>query len=84
MSGRQNVLFPKNNFDERAVRVGETIVAKTRIRLNKMLVSTLRAAGHPEVEFWRAYPDEAIVSDLLKKSSYTKTNRYLTSHATQI
>src|SRR5882724_262236 len=25
-----------------------------RLRLNKMLVSTLRAANHPETEFWRA------------------------------
>jgi pimeloyl-ACP methyl ester carboxylesterase len=38
-----------------------------RIRLNKMLVSTLRAASHPEAEFWRAYLDEAIASDLLKQ-----------------
>ena len=38
-----------------------------RMRLNKMLVSTLRAAKHPESEFWRAYLDEAIASDLLKE-----------------
>lgn len=38
-----------------------------RIRLNKMLVSTLRAARHPEAEFWRAYLDEAIASGLLKE-----------------
>lgn len=38
-----------------------------RIRLNKMLVSTLRAAKHPEAEFWRAYLDEAIASELLKE-----------------
>ncbi len=38
-----------------------------RLRLNKMLVSTLRAANHPETEFWRAYLDEAIASDLLKE-----------------
>lgn len=38
-----------------------------RIRLNKMLVSTLRAARHPEAEFWQAYLDEAIASDLLKE-----------------
>jgi len=38
-----------------------------RIRLNKMLVSTLRAAKHPESEFWRAYLDEAIASELLKE-----------------
>ena len=38
-----------------------------RIRLNKILVSTLRAAKHPETEFWRAYLDEAIASGLLKE-----------------
>jgi pimeloyl-ACP methyl ester carboxylesterase len=38
-----------------------------RLRLNKMLISTLRAANHPETEFWRAYLNEAIASDLLKK-----------------
>lgn len=38
-----------------------------RIRLNKLLVSTLRAAKHPESEFWRAYLDEAIASELLKE-----------------
>jgi pimeloyl-ACP methyl ester carboxylesterase len=38
-----------------------------RLRLNKILVSTLRAAKHPETEFWRAYLNEAIASDLLKE-----------------
>jgi len=38
-----------------------------RIRLNKMLVSTLRTAKHPEAEFWRAYLEEAIASELLKE-----------------
>jgi len=38
-----------------------------RIRLNKMLLSTLRAAKHPEAEFWRAYLEEAIASGLLKE-----------------
>ena len=38
-----------------------------RLRLNKMLVSTLRAAHHPETEFWRAYLNEAIASNLLKE-----------------
>lgn len=38
-----------------------------RMRLNNMLLSTLRAANHPETEFWRAYLNEAIASDLLKK-----------------
>jgi len=38
-----------------------------RLRLDKMLLSTLRAANHPEAEFWRAYLDEAIASDLMKE-----------------
>jgi pimeloyl-ACP methyl ester carboxylesterase len=38
-----------------------------KARLDKMLLSTLRAANHPEAEFWRAYLDEAIASDLLKE-----------------
>ena len=38
-----------------------------RMRLNNILISTLRAANHPETEFWRAYLNEAIASDLLKE-----------------
>jgi pimeloyl-ACP methyl ester carboxylesterase len=38
-----------------------------KFRLNKMLLSTLRSAKHPEAEFWRAYLDEAIATDLLKE-----------------
>jgi pimeloyl-ACP methyl ester carboxylesterase len=38
-----------------------------KLRLNKMLLSTLRAANHPETEFWRAYLNEAIASGLLKE-----------------
>lgn len=38
-----------------------------KLRLNKLLLSKLRAANHPEVEFWRAYLDEAIASDRLKE-----------------
>jgi pimeloyl-ACP methyl ester carboxylesterase len=38
-----------------------------RMRLNNMLLSTLRAANHPETEFWRAYLNEAIASGLLKQ-----------------
>jgi pimeloyl-ACP methyl ester carboxylesterase len=34
-----------------------------KLRLNKLLLSTLRAAKHPEFEFWRAYLNEAIVSN---------------------
>jgi pimeloyl-ACP methyl ester carboxylesterase len=42
-------------------------VALLKLRLNKLLVSNLRAAHHPEAEFWRAYLNEAIASDLLKE-----------------
>lgn len=38
-----------------------------KLRLNKLLLSTLRAVHHPETEFWRAYLNEAIASDLLKE-----------------
>jgi pimeloyl-ACP methyl ester carboxylesterase len=38
-----------------------------KMRLNRMLVSTLRAANHPETEFWRAYLNEAVDSGLLKQ-----------------
>lgn len=38
-----------------------------KLRLNSMLLSKLRAANHPEVEFWRAYMDEAIASNLMKE-----------------
>src|SRR6266850_4488986 len=38
-----------------------------KLRLNKMLLSTLRSANHPEAEFWSAYLNEAIASDLLKE-----------------
>ena len=38
-----------------------------RLRLNKMLISTLRTAHHPETEFWRAYLNESIASGQLKK-----------------
>jgi pimeloyl-ACP methyl ester carboxylesterase len=38
-----------------------------KLRLNKVLLSKLRKARHPEHEFWRAYLNEAIASDLLKE-----------------
>lgn len=38
-----------------------------KLRLNKLLLSTLRAAGHPEYEFWRAYLNEAIASGRFKE-----------------
>jgi pimeloyl-ACP methyl ester carboxylesterase len=36
------------------------------LRLDKLLLSRLRAANHPEAEFWRAYLDEAMASGKLK------------------
>ena len=55
-----------------------------KMRLNKMLLSTLRAANHPETEFWRAYLNEAIASDLLKEV-FIHQNRCLLdlAHQTQ-
>jgi pimeloyl-ACP methyl ester carboxylesterase len=38
-----------------------------KLRLNKILLSKLRKTGHPEHQFWRAYLNEAIASDLLKE-----------------
>jgi pimeloyl-ACP methyl ester carboxylesterase len=38
-----------------------------RLRLNKMLLSTLRRRKHPEFEFWRAYLNEAVASDRFKE-----------------
>ena len=38
-----------------------------RLRLNQMLLSTLRARRHREFEFWRAYLNEAIASNHLKE-----------------
>ena len=38
-----------------------------KLRLDKMLISTLRKANHPETEFWRAYLNEAIEGGLLKE-----------------
>jgi pimeloyl-ACP methyl ester carboxylesterase len=49
-----------------------------RLRLEKMLLSTLRAAKHPELELWRAYLNEAIASDLLKEVFIHQNNCLLT------
>ena len=38
-----------------------------KLRLNKMLLSTLRRRKHPEFEFWRAYLNEAVASDRFKE-----------------
>lgn len=47
-----------------------------KLRLDKMLLSTLRARNHPEAEFWRAYLNEAVASDLLKEV-FTHQNKCL-------
>jgi pimeloyl-ACP methyl ester carboxylesterase len=56
LAGKIFPAFPKRLF-----------VPILKLRLDKMLLSTLRAANHPEAEFWSAYLDEAIASDLLKE-----------------
>ena len=56
LAGKIFPAFPKRLF-----------VSILKLRLNRMLLSTLGAANHPEAEFWRAYLDEAIASDLLKE-----------------
>jgi pimeloyl-ACP methyl ester carboxylesterase len=38
-----------------------------KLRLNKMLLSTLRARKHPEFEFWRAYLNEAVATNRWKE-----------------
>jgi pimeloyl-ACP methyl ester carboxylesterase len=43
------------------------LVPLLKLRVNKMLLSTLSAANHPEAEFWRAYLNEAIATKLLKE-----------------
>ena len=45
-------------------------------RLDKMLVSKLRATNHPEAEFWHAYLNEAIASGQLKEV-FTHQNKCL-------
>jgi pimeloyl-ACP methyl ester carboxylesterase len=38
-----------------------------KLRLDKMLLSALRRANHPEYEFWRAFLNEAIASNHFKE-----------------
>src|SRR5262245_21333549 len=38
-----------------------------KLRLNKIFLSTLRDAKHPEFEFWRAYLNEAVASNRLRE-----------------
>lgn len=56
IAGKLVPVFPKSLF-----------APILKLRLNKLLLSKLRAANHPEAEFWRAYLNEAIASDLLKE-----------------
>lgn len=56
LAGKIFPAFPKRLF-----------VPILKLRLDKILLSRLRAANHPEAEFWRAYLDEAIAADLLKE-----------------
>jgi pimeloyl-ACP methyl ester carboxylesterase len=56
LAGKVFPAFPKRLF-----------VSILRKRVDKLLLSKLRAANHPEAEFWRAYLDEAIASNLLKE-----------------
>ncbi len=56
IAGKLFPMFPQSLF-----------VPILKLRLDKMLLSTLRTTRHPEAEFWRAYLNEAIASDLLKE-----------------
>src|SRR5262249_3159808 len=58
------------------------LVPLLKLRLNKILLSTLRAAKHPEFEFWRAYLNEAIASNRLKEVAVHQ-NRVLLDLARQ-
>ena len=71
LAGKIFFAFPKRLF----VRI-------LKLRLDKMLLSTLRAANHPEAEFWRAYLDEAIATDLMKEV-FIHQNRCLLELARQ-
>lgn len=42
-------------------------ISLLKLRLDKMLLSKLRAANHPETELWRAYLNEAIASGRLRE-----------------
>lgn len=42
-------------------------VAMLKLRLYKILYAKLRAAHHPETEFWRAYLNEAMASNVMKE-----------------
>jgi pimeloyl-ACP methyl ester carboxylesterase len=53
-----------------------------KLRVNKILLSTLRDAKHPEFEFWRAYLNEAVASNRLKEFAIHQ-NRVLLDLARQ-
>lgn len=38
-----------------------------KLRLNKLLLSTLRRRKHPEYEFWKAYLNEAVAADRFRE-----------------
>lgn len=38
-----------------------------KLRLNKLLLSTLRRRQHPEYEFWKAYLNEAVAADRFRE-----------------
>jgi pimeloyl-ACP methyl ester carboxylesterase len=50
------LVFPRSLF-----------VPLLKARFNKIFLSTLRAAKHPEFEFWQAYLNEALASNRLKE-----------------
>lgn len=63
IAGKLFLLLPRRLF-----------IALLKLRLNKMLLSTLRRAGHPEFEFWRAYLNEAIATDRFKEVAIHQNN----------
>jgi len=50
------------------------IVRLLKLRLDKLLLSRLRAVNHPEAELWRAYLDEAMITGHLKEVSIHQNN----------
>ena len=54
-----------------------------RLRLEKIIFAKLRAINHPEAEFWRAYLNEALASDLLREV-FVHQNKCLVDLAQQL
>jgi pimeloyl-ACP methyl ester carboxylesterase len=70
IAGKLFPAFPKSLF-----------VPILKLRLNKMLLSKLRAANHPKAEFWRAYLNEAIASRVwCVRTSFLSTVLPLVQH----